>query len=330
MASKHELYDTIYGLLADGGREEALLGDTKALAREAFTRSICGEPFPILWFELPMQGKPRFDLHVAITREALSANPAFAPGAGNGYDRLFSWYGKEEQGGGGLAFAYDVGDGRLEDPAIHVNVNNSPLSDIDRFFELASGPDAVRVFHGFADSIPSSWNIWYTGVHPGRPGSPVRVDCFVSKARKHDYAHDPKLLEEDLRSCGFSAISDDLYELAGPILASPFRLELQFDVLLDGSLGPTLGLSAGFGFSAPATMRRLFAQDGPAAALYERCEQLGLADERWRLLSDALFATRFELEGEPLSLYCLPTFIKLRMREGKMLDAKTYLQAGAM
>ena len=97
------LYDALYGLAADEGREQALFGSCAPLAHEAFGRSLAQDGFPIVWFELPLAGKPRFDLHVALSRKQLQAGAQFLAGAGNGYDELLRWYADEEQGGNGLA-----------------------------------------------------------------------------------------------------------------------------------------------------------------------------------------------------------------------------------
>lgn len=323
------VYDALYALAAGEGREELLFGDAAPLAHEAFRRSLAGDGFPVVWFEVPLLGRPRFDLHVALSREALHAGVRFLPGAGSGYDELLRWYTEEEPGGNGLAFAYDVGEGRIDDPAIHVNVNGAPLSNIGRFFELTAGEGAGGRYASFASRLPAGWRVWYTGVHPGRPGTPVRVDCFVNAMTKATYAADYALFEDDLRACGFEAIGPRLRSLVAPILESPFTLELQFDVLRDGSLGPTLGVSAGFDLNAAAKVRALFGEGRPGAELLGKIESLRLADTRWRHIPDASFSTLVRLDGEALALFCSPTFVKLRLRDGEPFDAKVYLQAGA-
>lgn len=174
-----ELYDVLYLLAADDGRDELLFGDCQPLAREAFSRSLIGEEFPSIWFEVPLTGAPRFDLHVALSRAALRPGVEFTPGVGNGYEKLFRWFASEETGGAGLAFAYDVSEGSIEAPAVHVNVNNAPLVNMARFFELAASPEAAERYRAFEARLPRGWRVWYTGFHPGRPGAPVRVDFFV-------------------------------------------------------------------------------------------------------------------------------------------------------
>ena len=324
------IYEAIYLLAAGEGREEKLFGTCAPLAREAFERSLIGGEFPIIWFEIPLSGEPWFDLHVSLSREELHGDVRFAPGAGSGYDELFRWYAEEETGGCGLAFAYDVSRGTIDDPAVHVNVNQKPLSDMDRFFELASGKEAAGLYSDFTNRLPRGWSVWYAGSHPGRPGSPVRVDCYVDQTLEKAYAADSAMLERDLRTCGFDAIGSALHDLATPILQSPFRLELQFDLMHDGSLGPTLGISAGFSVGSANRIRRLFGEGGPAATLMGAVERMGLADDRWRLIPDASFSKLVHVDGEAIALYCVPTFVKLRMREGEALDAKLYLQASAV
>lgn len=329
MLDRLSIYDAIYALAAGGGRDKALFGSCAPLAREAFLRSLAGKGFPIVWFEVPLAGEPRFDLHVALSREMLRGGVRFLPGAGNGYDGLLRWYTEEETGGNGLAFAYDVGEGRIEDPAVHVNVNGAPLSDMERFFDLAAGDGAAKLYGSFADRLPEGWRVWYAGVHPGKPGSPVRVDCFVDTTLEDVYAADPSLLEGDLHACGFRALGPAFRDLAMPILDSPFGLELQFDVMRDGALGPTLGISASFPFGTMRTVRALFDDGGPAAELLGTIERKGLADGRWRRVRGATFSKLVHVDDAALALYCVPTFVKLRMRGGEPLDAKVYLQAEA-
>ena len=325
------LYEMLYRLAADEGRERTLFGSCAEMAHEAFVRSLVGDGFSYVWFELPLLGKPRFDLHVAFSRDCLG-DGSFFPGAGNGYDELFRWYANEESGGEGLAFAYDVGEGAVDVPAVHVNVNRAPLDDMDRFFALAGASDGSARYRSFVKRLPDGWSVWYAGVHPGRPGVPVRVDCFVHSRIRRAYATDPGLFERDLRSCGFTADLDALPDLAGALLSSPYTLELQFDVLEGGEVGPTLGLSGAFRMQVATQMQSLFDEGGAIAGLMGHVERLGIADERWHAVRDALYSLGISVPGSERKViaYCLPTFIKLRMREGRALDTKFYLQATAV
>lgn len=317
------VYDTLYLLAARDGRREALFGDCASLAHEAFMRSLAGDEYPTVWFELPLTGAARFDLHVALSREALRPKTRFRTGAGNGYNELLAWYADVESGGNGLAFAYDVGKGSIDKPAVHVNINGSPLSDMGRFFELTAGVGAAERYARFASRLPEGWHIWYAGVHPGRAGAPVRVDCFVEPTLREAYAHDLGLLDEDLRSCGFKASTRALHELAEPVLKSPFALELQFDVLGDEEVGPTLGISCGL--PRRGALREALEEGGPFEGLMGTLGALDLADDRWRQVPKTRYSRLVSIEGTGLLLCCAPSFVKLRMCEGEPLDAKVYL-----
>ena len=50
--------------------------------------------------------------------------------------------------------------------------------------------------------------------------------------------------------------------------------------------------------------------------------------KRWRHIADASYSKLVVVEGRPTVLFCAPTFVKLRLRDGAPLDAKVYLHAG--
>ena len=100
-------------------------------------------------------------------------------------------------------------------------------------------------------------------------------------------------------------------------------------MLEDGLVGSTIGVSAGFPLAAASRIRPLFEEGGEAAKLLAQVEQKGLADERWRLVPGTIHSTIVDTGDAKVALYNMPTFVKLRVREGEPLDAKIYLQAGA-
>ncbi|MBP3866249.1 MAG: hypothetical protein J6D25_00365, partial [Eggerthellaceae bacterium] len=109
-----EAFDTLYKLAIDDGSEPALFGGCAPLAREALRRSPAACPFSWMWFEVPLLGPARFDLHVSYSRGDLQGcvgEPAYAEGR---YADLFDWYAAADRGANGLALAYDVGEGRIE------------------------------------------------------------------------------------------------------------------------------------------------------------------------------------------------------------------------
>ena len=322
------LYEALYRLASkDVGCD--LFGTSAPLAQEAFRRASAGASMPIVWFEVPLSGPPRFDLHVAHGNADLHEHAPFAPDAMDGYGDLLNWYASEPRAGGGLALAYDVGDGRIGTPAVHANVNALEAFDVEGFFIHVDRPEASALYRGFEKRLPRGWRIWYFGVHPGRPGAPVRVDCFVGASLKRTYAAEPARFEEDLRQAGFAVEGSVARRVGAEVAASPFNMELQFDILSDGTLGQAVGISAQFPLAIASTARLLWEPAGDAAQLMKFAVDSRAADDRWRRIRDAMFSMAVQDGGVSQALYCVPVFAKFRVRADELLDAKIYLQASA-
>ncbi len=323
------LYKVLYRL-ASKDVECELFGTCAPLAQEAFRRATEGTSMPAVWFEIPLTGPPRFDLHVAHGNANIHEHAPFALDAMDGHGKLLNWYASEPREGDGLALAYDVGDGRIDAPAVHVNVNAASAFDAAGFFGHVGRPEATALYHSFAKRLPRGWHIWYFGVHPGRPGAPVRIDCFVDKSLKLAYAAEPAKLENDLKRVGFAIEDSTPRRVGAKVAASPFGMELQFDVLSDGTLGQTMSVSAQLPLSAARAARLLWEPAGGAAELMEFAVGSHAADARWRRIPDTMFSTAVQDRNALQALYCVPVFAKFRVRADKLLDAKMYLQAGAV
>ncbi len=150
------LYETLYRL-ASKDTECDLFGANAPLAREAFRRALAGTSMPIVWFEVPLSGPPRFDLHVAHGNADLHEHAPFAPDAMDGHGNLLNWYASEPRAGGGLALAYDVGDGRIGAPAVHANVNAAKTFDVEGFFVNVDRPEAAALYRDFEEQLPRGW-----------------------------------------------------------------------------------------------------------------------------------------------------------------------------
>ena len=102
-----------------------------------------------------------------------------------------------------------MGDGRIDAPAVHANVNDAGSFDAEGFFAQLGRPDATALYDGFAQRLPQGWRVWYFGVHPGRPGAPVRVDCFVdgdlSRASDSEPGHSGRRITGERCTCGNGA-----------------------------------------------------------------------------------------------------------------------------
>ena len=328
LIDKTILYNLIYALAARDGRESALFGDCAPFACEAFERSVAGDYFPELWFELPLAGVPWFDLHVLASHEDLDPNAQFVPETCGGCPDAFSWFAAQDHGVRQLALSWDTSAHDVENPAVQLLVKATDVPLTCGFLEAAGRSDAADTYRAFAKLLPDGWFACYTGVFPRRPRPHLRVECIPTRMLQKSYAEDVGLLERHLRQVGFDEFGDTVLSRTSELAALPFRIEFQFDVEPGGRAGSTIGVSMRFAPPPGTDSWEFFNPAGQAGKLMRQLEAWGLADERWHLLAQTAFATRIDRTGDSTIAFCLPTFVKLRWRDGLPLDAKCYLKAG--
>ena len=322
------LYDIIYALAAREGREAALFGSGAPLARGAFARSLAGDYFPELWFELPLSGEPWFDFHALASREDLDAGAAFEPATSGGVPEVFQWFASQGPGARQLALSWDIGSGDIAGPAVQMLKREDDEQMTCDFLAAAGRPDAAPAYRAFAGRLPRGWFACYAGVFPARSVPFLRVECIPKSGQQRAYAEDPALLGAHLRQAGLTEPGGTIVDRCQLLADTPFQLEFQFDVTPEGSAGPTFAASVRFAQPSGTETSESFDPDGAAGKLMRQAEAWGLADGRWRLLSETAFAKRVEAAGESRLIYCYPAFLKLRWRAGEPLDAKAYLIAG--
>lgn len=328
MISRSMLYDIIYALAARDGREAALFGNSAQAAHIAFERSLAGNGFPELWFELPLKGDPWFDLHALASPEHLADISEFKPDTCGNCPEAFAWFARQERGVRQLALSWDTSAGDTQSPAVQLLTGTGNVTITCDFLNSVGRPDAAASYRSFAQRIPKGWCACYAGVFPRRTTPHLRVECIPSHKLQRAYANDPSLLEKHLREAGFDAFGETLLTRCQLLAGSPFQFELQFDVQPDGSAGPTLGASIRFPNPPGTPDKPAFDPSGAAGAIFREVEAWGLADGRWHLLAQTSFCKRLAREGETASLFCYPAFLKLRWRDAALLDAKAYLMAG--
>lgn len=328
MIDRIMLYDVIYALTARGGREAVLFGDCAPLAHEAFVRSLAGDGFPELWFELPCAGEPWFDLHVLVTPDQLDPNTPFAPETCGNCPDAFAWFAAQDQGVRQLALSWDVSSGDIEQPAIQLLTGNGDVGVTSAFLSAVGREDAAAAFRSFSERKPEGWNACYAGVFPQRSDPFLRVECIPIPQLQRVYAEDGALLEAHLQQVGFTALGDTLIPRTQLMARTPFRFELQFNITPNGCSDDTLSASVYFDPPNEEEPTKCFDPCGEAGMLMQQAESWGLADSRWRLLADTAFSNRVERGNDCLNIYCSPAFLKLRWKDGEPYDAKTYLVAG--
>ena len=320
------LYRMAFRLLADGAGP--LFGDPDSdnarRAFDAFCLCDTGDAMPILYFEIPLSGEPRFDLQVCIDRAMLAPGAQLPEGAPAQLQSAIDWLLADEAGVVGVDFAFDVSKDDTCTPQIIAFTNGCQTADLDAFFACAGDAAAARRYEAADRRAPQGWRSWYTGLLPQRSGRPVRLDYFVDKAVTARYARDVGDLAKDLEQMGYAAGPFEL-ERCVDLLEHPFALNIQLDVTDDGSLGPVLGYNAAFGRLGAGAARSSCA-DGGIARIMELVERWGLADSRWRHLADCCLGRAVPLpDGHVLIIRSAPTFLKVRMTPDSLLDAKVYV-----
>ena len=325
-----KLYDILWHFLNSGGRRVALFGEEcQRLSRKAFLSCAAGSTMPIVYLEVPLAGKPSFDLQVCIDRMSLG-NGVVVPDDAPKHERdLLDWLaGPRGAACTGVDLAFDLHAGNTTSPQLIALLRDDSFASAEEFFALVGAPDGAARYRAAEQKVPSLWHSWYTGIIPGREGSPVRLDYFVSRDAVDGYRDDSRLLARDLHQMGYP-LSEWQRAWCQSLLPLPCRLNLQLDARADGTMGPVLGYNLLEGGLRPAATRRSLEAGWLRQAL-ETCEAWGLADDRWQLLRELCQAKAFTVshgEGNPrmLALSVKPTFLKVRMTPDELIDAKAYV-----
>ena len=324
------MYDLIYALAAQGGREAVLFGDCAPAAREALSRSLAGAKLPEIWLEAPLSGDPWLDFHALVAYEDVAGTQAAFPGQGGAYADAIAWFAAQPpKTVRQLALSYDTRTGDVDNPAVQLLVSGRDESVPLGFLEAIGLSSAKPAYRTFARNMPAEWYACYVGAFPSRQtaGSPpwVRVECLVNEESQRAYAESAEALLEDLARVGLESVGENAVASIQELARSPFPLEFQFNVGPEGTVLPVISSSVRF---QPGDWT-----DGARKAEIHRLmrwiQDRGLADERWERLDETLIATRVTYGDDTTLLACFPTFVKLRWRAGQSPDAKAYLMAFA-
>ncbi|SEH33074.1 hypothetical protein [Selenomonas sp. KH1T6] len=323
---REDIYEMIYALLTAKGREDALFGSQKEAARRAFGSSLVGTAFPELWFEVPLWGKPWFDLHVLTARESLKADEVAGSSLPEEVKPLFRWFAGAEAVRK-LALSWDVGKDDNPSPAVQLLVKNMPPSET--FLTLAGGTSAAGAYRAFRQRAPQGWFTCYTGVFPGRKANFVRTENIPVEPLQEAYRAEPDLLGEHL--CGVGVPAEVAVEVAArcrELIVPPFVPEFQFDVRPDGTVGETFAVSVYFCLPPGTAESPPLRLDNGGGEMMRRVQAWGLADDRWQRLVEMAHLRRLPGWLPNSVIFCYPAFLKLRWQKGVFLDAKAYIEAG--
>lgn len=300
--------------------------------RAALREKLCGRPFSQLFLEFPLAGTAGFDLHVINDGEDIRQGGPFPADIYGGHGRLFSWFGEKDRGEDGLDVVYDLREGMDTPPMVYLKSRNNEPELIDGFFAHTGAAETAMRFRKKRELLPGGWDVWYTGVHAGRKGKPLRIGSFISDELKERYAKNIGLFEETIAAVGFpkllsQAMKDKLREL----FAFPFSVDIQLDIMDDGSVGNILGVSLVTGDIGRNALAESFAS-GAARDAMLLLEEWGVADDRWQHIPATTYqvaATLRSADNDKRRFILINrlAFLKVRFRGTGAFahDAKAYL-----
>ena len=323
-------FDTLYYIAAKDGREEALFGNSIELARPIFEKTLIGSSYPAAYLEFPFLGEPRFDL--LSGHESVEPGAKFAPGAGFGRQAMFDWFSSLKDAGYGAigcGFELDCSTGETERAAVYLQ-QRGQHELVAPFLESVGEAGRTQDYLDALARMPEGWPPAYVGLFPGREGTPLRIGGYLSIETKDACAADPAALGRAFEAIGFSAYDDAMLAQCSEFMALAPAVDFQFDIMTDGRIGDTFGLSLSFSKTTPRHAHDCM-ESGYGARLMERLENWGLADERWRLIAGAAFARYMGLTREDgsegrFALCVLFNYAKVKFVGGAPRPAKFYLK----
>ena len=337
MFRTEEIFDALLDRAVNGDGKAQLFGEPAETENRALLHEkLCGRPFSMLFLEVPLTGKPGFDLHVIHNSEAIRRGVPFSDGVYGGRGRLFSWFASENWGSAGLDVVYDLREGWAVPPMVYLKSCNEMSGICGGFFRNAGVEEAAARFREKRALLPAGWLPWYTGVHTGRRGKPLRIGSLLSDELKNRYAGNIRLFEADLGKAGFPVpFSPVVRDRLQTLFRFPFPIDVQMDVTEDGRVSDLLGISLTTGDIGRDALAASFA-GGAAGDAMRLWTSWGIADGRWRLLPAATFARSSILrsaDGDQRRFILSATvgYLKVRFRGtgSSTPDAKAYIRLQA-
>ena len=198
-------------------------------------------------------------------------------------------------------------------------------------------------FRGIGKKLASTQNFEWSGVRwTGQPlvaewPLETRAHMNLTDFAKRRYAGNPRFLADDLKALGFTArLSPMMIDKLRELFAFPWPVDVQLDLLDDGSVGDVLGISLCTGnMGRDALLASL--EHGDLRELMRLLESYGVSDARWKKLGNTVFQVLALLHSDDGNKcrYILSGnlgFVKVRFQGTGALamDAKVYLNLRAV
>lgn len=320
------VFHALYSIAAKDGREEALFGNSINLAGPIYEKSLIGSDYPSAYLEFPLLGEPRFDL--LTVHSHVDPGSTFAPGAGFGYQAMYDWFSTIGLENVSVGIELDCGSGETERAGVYLQ-QRTHAELVAPFLESVGEGARAASYEAACARMPKGWPPSYIGLFPGRAGSPMRIGGYMSARTRRACANDPSELARAFDKIGFSVYDEPMLTRCAEFISKAPSVDFQFDIMEDGSLGSTFGLSLSFNETKPREAHACM-ESGYGASIMRTLQGWGLADERWKLIADAAFARHVSFEREDgtegrLALCVLFNYAKVKFTNAKPQPAKFYL-----
>ena len=327
-----QAFDAMYTIAAGDGREEALFGSSFGLARHAYERTLIGGGYPTAYLEFPLLGEPCFDL--LSVHGHMEPGARFAPGAGFGYQGMFDWFADACKLNGGISCGIELDTSTGETERAGAYLQQRKRHELVAPF-LGSIGEAKRA-QAYQDALarmPEGWPPSYVGLFPGRPDTPMRIGGYMDNTELERCADDPAHLGDCFKKIGFSAFDAPMLERCAEFMRLAPSIDFQFDIMPDGSLGDTFGLSLSFNETKPREAHACM-ESGYGATVMRALQNWGLADDRWKMIAGAAFARHVGYERDDgtegrFALCIRFNYAKVKFRACEPQPAKFYLTCAA-
>ena len=323
-------YQVLLLQAADNGRGPVLFGDSVERARTALLPFLVGEKFPSIYFEHPLLGEPFLD--VTVLYGNLEAGVHIESDMAAQTDELLDWFadtvGMDPGSNMSFGFELDTHDPCLPAAAVHFQPR-AHAELVTPFCEVEGEPERAKLYLDQAKRMPEGWPLSFFGMFRGRPASPLRVCGYLDHGEVAACANDPHHLAKRFDEIGFCAYAPAMLEQVSKLMGlAPGSVDFQFDVYPDGSLGDVFAIDVQFDIDQPEEVAASF-ESGPAARIFEQLEAWGVADSRWKLAADAVFARSLPIELDDgkkgrYVFFLMPQWAKARWSAGVLQPAKLY------
>ena len=323
-----EAFDALYTIAAGDGRGEALFGRSIELARPVYERTLIGGGYPTAYLEFPLLGEPCFDL--LSVHGYVEPGARFAPGAGFGYQGMLDWFAGICEPGEEVSCGIELDTSTGETQRAGVYLQQRERHElVAPFLESVGEAGRAQAYLDVLARMPEGWPPSYVGLFPGRAGAPMRIGGYMDCAELARCAEDPSHLGGRFQQIGFTAFDAPMLECCAGFMQLAPAVDFQFDIMPNGELGETFGLSLSFNETRPRDARECM-ESGYGAKVMQALQERGLADDRWKLIAGAAFARHVGYErddgNEGRFALCIRfNYAKVKFRACEPQPAKFYL-----